>query len=59
MSDDEIKENIFNHFKTLSKDEQIRKITLAGNAEFIIRMLPPNNTNETVRILMEALTRYI
>jgi hypothetical protein len=63
MSDDEVEEAMFAGFQTLNKAQQIRKIMLAGNAEFVIRMLGKPDTatevGKTSAILLEALTRYL
>jgi hypothetical protein len=52
----ELEEEMFASFQTLSRSEQIRKIMIAGNAEFVIRML--QNT-KSVHPIVEALTRYV
>lgn len=49
-------ESMHAYFMSLPKDQQIRKLILAGNAEFILRMLT-SPSSELEKIVVEALSR--
>jgi hypothetical protein len=57
----EIAEGVLESFNRLDQKEQIRRIWLGGNAEFVIRMLadvePTTNVEKTAIDIRNALTR--
>lgn len=53
-----LEDMMYDSFERLSREEKIRKIMLAGNAEFFLRMTE-GNASESVAICREALTRYL
>ena len=58
-----LQDSMYADFQLLTKDEQIRRILLAGNAEFVLRMTegtqPDTEVGRSVIAMREALTRYL
>ena len=58
-----MREAMFASFQLLSKEEQTRKIILAGNAEFVIRMLqgqePTTEVGKAAILIREILMQEL
>lgn len=59
----DLHEAMFNDFQSLPRTEQIRKVMLAGNAEFVLRMTKNADASTEIgkvtQALREALTRCL